>query len=138
MKNIEKYWDTLELFAKMMKIKVTIKLSGDDGYWNPNRREIVIDPDMKPEFALAVFLHELGHAFDGMKPATKKERRAEEVAYGRVYDFRHNKKQKAIVIACEQRAWDNGKLIANLLRIPLGRWFKKTERDCMKWYRKEF
>lgn len=145
MKNYNLYFNKLLEFAKVCNVSVYLENGGslkeDDSYvdlgqFDP-RRKIISLNSRNPESAqIATFLHELGHFYDHMKDPKFSNSRKLNKAY---IDSSSQKpitlQEKKRLIECERRAWNYGKVIAKILGIPLGKWFKKERSGGMSFYR---
>lgn len=131
--NFTKYLTLLKLYCKSTKVKL-IKHSGETFYL-AGTRIIKYNCDLSEAETISSILHELGHIMDefSLKP-TKRYRLI--AAYNKVYTSKVTKAQKEIVILAEKKAWANGRVIAKLLGIPLGRWYPTYMKKCLRSYQR--
>lgn len=134
LKNYHLYLDKLERYAEGIQITVVRKEENGEGVYIPTKRLIRLDPDLEQVEEIATFLHELGHAIDDHFINDKVNPKLER-AYRTVYHGKPTSKQVSAVVECEQRAWDNGRKIARILRIPLGVWYTDEEKRCIALYK---
>lgn len=127
------YIRRLELFSKALGVKVEYAPEDGEGSFSPATRKIRIDPELSEAEEIATFLHELGHAVDDMLIDDKVYALIDK-AYTIVYDKKVSKKQQALVVNCEKRAWQYGRSIAKQLKIRLGKWYTAIEVDCLRRY----
>jgi hypothetical protein len=130
LKHYDTYLQSLELYAEASGLTVEYGEMDSPGVYVPSRRKIRIDPDLSQSKEIAVFLHELGHSIDPSITAKATEKKLD----GAHYANKASKRQSALVLACEERAWANARDIAKKLRIPLGKWFDNEETDCLNGY----
>lgn len=134
LKNHGVYLQKLKLYAKACEVKIVYREDPELGGYCPTRRMVFLDPDLDESTEVAILLHELGHQLDdalhlpGQVHATSR-------AYLASYRSKPTRKQKALVLACERRAWRNGRAIAKRLRIPLGKWFESERERALSGYR---
>lgn len=134
LKHYDHYRDLLEAFAQSLGITVTYDDSDGEGAYVPSRNKIKLDPDMSEAREIAVFLHELGHVLDDTtidySPTGELD-----AAYRAIYTKRYSKKQHAIVLRCEKRAWKYGRALAKKLKIRLGKWYDTVEKENLHTYK---
>lgn len=128
------YRDRIEQYAAACGIKIKYDNKDGEGSYEPHKRLIRIDPNLSDSCEIAVLLHELGHCLDN-NLLTKKIDKKLSKAYTAVYRARETKKQLAIVVRCEIRAWKYARAIAKKLRIPLGKWFDDIQKYCIYDYK---
>lgn len=140
LKKYEQYRSRLLMYAKALNIKIEYTTNIDsDGVYIPLRKLIKIDSDIGESEEIAALLHELGHVDDDSLTATvqgSKKFKALNKAYTKVYKNKHSKKQSAMVLRCERRAWKYGRALAKKLRIKLGRWYDLYMQQCIQDYKK--
>lgn len=129
----DEYLKRLETFAKALGIKIEYAPEDGEGSFSPAHKKIRIDPDLGPSDEVATILHELGHAVDDMLIDDKVYALLDQ-AYSLVYEDKVSKKQQALVMNCEKRAWQYGRSIAKQLKIRLGKWYTSVERECLRRY----
>lgn len=135
LKHYEEWLDRIEKYTKASGIKIE-RTSSEEGVYIPTRNKICISPDLSESYEIAVLLHELGHAFD-IGIVDKKINNKVELAYGAVYSGgKCTPGQLKLVLACEERAWDTGKVIAKNLRIKLGKWYDDARDRNIRGYKK--
>jgi hypothetical protein len=148
MKNYEAYFNKLLDFARVCNLRVYMERSGknyslketdeaiDLGEFDPRKRTVSINSNIPPSTQIAVFLHELGHFYDHMKDPKFAQSKKLLRGYTKyIYSEPVTPEEKKRIVECERRAWANGAVIAKLLGIPLGRWYKKERTDGMAFYR---
>jgi len=135
MKNYGLYLKKLLRFALALGITVSRRpLQEHEGWYEPKSHSIVMDDDLDDEDTIAILLHELGHAVDEYR-IERLNQPIRMKAYGAVYDDTATKLQTKMVLEDEKVAWKIGRLIAKQLKIPLGKWYKRNERDGMWVYK---
>lgn len=138
LKHTEAYFKRLHTFASAMGIIVISDIDVDgEGQWIPTRNKIKIDQDLADSQLIATFLHELGHALDDITFNDPKHEERLGKAYYAVYQNTAKKTQTKLVVECEKRAWQKGRIIAKKLRIKLGKWYDEEEADCLAAYKKK-
>lgn len=131
-KHFEAYQDRLKYFAKALGLKIRhADLHGEDGLYIPSRNMIKVDSDSSESRELAVTLHELGHCID-FELTNNSGSDSLEKAYDAHNAGTATSHQLGLVMACERRAWANGKLIARRLKIRLGSWYEEIAKECLK------
>lgn len=126
LKHYDKYLNKLTVFANSLGYYVVYRLEESDGLFVPSNRRIVLDKELSEANTVAVFLHELGHAFQHYFKHIKK---AEYARLERAYTAkRPTKAQEKLTLAYEKEAWEIGKLIAAVLKIKLGTWYDEIAR----------
>lgn len=135
LKHYEDYCSRLRNYAAANGIAVLYKDFSVEGQWDPRTNTVTIDNDQSQSSEIASFLHELGHSTDDLisKPSQYDSKIFK--AYNSIYANKGTKKQKALVLEVEQRAWKNGRDIAARLKIRLGKWYDQAEAHCLKTYR---
>lgn len=134
LKNYDQYWGRITAYAKASGIAIELKPEDSDGCYIPSRSKIRVDNTLSEAHTIAVLLHELGHAFD-IGIANKKLDAKTEKAYEAVLRGKYTPAQKDLFMACEERAWDGGVVIAKNLKIRLGKWFTDSRNKCIKSHR---
>lgn len=135
LKNYAVYLQKLLLYSEAMGLRVFSKTDPGDGSFDHNNNSITIDPDLAESSEIATLLHELGHAFDYHLLNDKISPKIW-AAYDKVYSEAHNDTELQTVIDAEIRAWENGKVIAKRLKIPLGKWYAYERKTALTNYRK--
>lgn len=129
LKNYSLYLSKLTHYATSLGLKITIKPYIDDGAYIPTRNEIVADNTSSQSKRIAVLLHEFGHHLDLYLSSHTYD------AIDEAYSAKKPSKiQRKLIIECEKIAWSKGRTIAKMLKIPLGKWFDETEKDCLSTY----
>lgn len=136
LKNYKKYLEKLEIYSKAVNLKLKYGTVDGGGVYLASRSVIKIDDDLEEDETIATILHELGHALDDQL-VTNPTAHFLYYAYKAVYANEHTKKQLKKVVECEIRAWNYGRVIARLLKIPLGTWYDLQQKECVAHYRKE-
>lgn len=136
LKHYNRYIKKLTMLSNLLGLEVIFRTVDCDGYFSSAKSVIVIDPAMGQSNTVAVFLHELGHAFQfyfGSHHAGNKLERA------------YNKSRKVVtehdlqlIVSYEAEAWDYGADIAKALNIKTGKWFPATKRIYLDYYRKNY
>lgn len=138
LKNYQKYLNKILRLAKDFRLKVVItKGTTDDGIFIPLDRAIIVRKGLSNSFTISVLLHELGHfLYDEQIP--RKLAHKVDTAY-KSMDRREyiTENQADVILDCEKRAWRNGKVIANILNIPLGVWFTSAKNHSLATYRRD-
>ena len=138
LKNFDKYLQKLELYAKAIKVKLVSRdLDGCGGSYAPWNRMLKVDHDIEGSSLIATILHELGHEMDDSLREDLDKKMYSKImsCYVAVYSDKHTEEQLALVIECESRAWDYGKVIAKKLKIPLGKWYTNEAKECVAAYK---
>lgn len=133
LKNFDLYIQKINLMVEASGLKVTYKELGTDAEYVPTRRGINVDNDLPQSNEVAALLHELGHHSDDSLLDSKYCAKLSK-AYRAVYTSTPSVKQLALVLECENRAWNYAVGIAKQLKIPLGRWFYSYKELCIKDY----
>jgi hypothetical protein len=134
-KNYDKYRTRIETFASAIGFSIIRNPNEDsDGSYSPSLKRVSIDPDNTPVYEIAILLHEFGHVIDDMASPDSLRRKVM-AAYTVIYDGAPTPAQKALVLACERRAWRCGAALASKLRIPLGKWYPHIQKEMLKGYR---
>lgn len=135
LKNHDRYLQRLEQYAEASGLAIKYADEPCEGAFIPSRNYIRIDPSLADAAEIATILHELGHSIDDtlVNPETCQKL---EAAYRQVYGKKCTKRQSALVIECEERAWKFGRALAKKLRIPLGKWYDKQEKEALEAYRR--
>jgi hypothetical protein len=138
LKHLDSYLERLHNFARAMGITVisNVDVIGQ-GEWLPSKNRIKIDQGLLDSELIATFLHELGHALDDISTSSTKLDLRLAKAYYAVYNKISRKSQLQLVLNCEKRAWQKGRIIAKNLKIRLGKWYDEEEADCLSDYRKK-
>lgn len=136
LKHYTKYLDILLIYAKAIGIKMDFSAYNGNGAWMVAARKIKIDPDMSESEEIATILHELGHVMDDTFQMSKSPNEVID-AYSCIYTGTYTKKQKRLVIKAERLAWANGRKIAKLLKIRLGKWYTDVQRTSINAYKKD-
>jgi len=136
LKRYQDYKSRLKFYARAVNIKITYITAEDESAYLPTQRKICLERDLPESVEIAVLLHELGHSLDDalVNKTTMNEINA---AYHAVYSDKANKIHKYTVIETEKRAWQFGKVIARICRIPIGNWYYKAKRSCLRAYTKD-
>ena len=132
--NHDIYMEKLSLYAEACEITIEYRDIDGDAAYIPSRRVIKLDKDMPESTEVAALAHELGHCNDDALQDDVLWKKIDK-AYQVFYKGSANKKQKILVLECEQRAWDHAKGICKKLRIPLGKWFTEEEKDSLDSYK---
>lgn len=132
LKNYLKYLKKIEDFAKGSHIRIFWKESAEDSFQHRGAF-IIVDSTLSEADEIATLLHELGHGIDASFILKESEKLF--WAYTNVYEETGTTKQSKLVYEAEKRAWDNGRLIAKRLKIPLGKWYSKAEKESLKSYK---
>lgn len=83
---------------------------------------------------VASILHELGHFLDFLVMTAEQIRKVDK-SYAIHHKAKKSTYHRNIVCQYEKRAWDNGRAIAGILKIRLGRWYDEVEAECLKSYK---
>ena len=95
-----------------------------------------MDDSLSQTDEIATLLHEIGHALSDLFDTPDADIKAINNAYGMIYtQEKVSDKNMSIVLATEQRAWDNGRELAKRLKIKLGKWYSDVEKACLKEYK---
>lgn len=133
--NYSIYHKKLVRFIHSLGVKLIEKDDAeDDGMYIPLRKTIRIAGELGPAEEIAVLLHEVGHVLDeivGFKLHTA----SLEKAYAAIYTGKFTEHQRKLVLRTEKRAWVNARELARYLKIPLGKWFSDTQKQCLNDYR---
>lgn len=135
LKHYDKYLDILQIYAKVIGIKIQFTNYEQDGCWIPSARKVKIDPNMSQMDEISTILHELGHAIDDAFEMSGGQGPLDE-AYIAMYAEKATKPQKKLVIKAERKAWENGRVIAKLLGIRLGKWYTDIAKQAIDDYKK--
>lgn len=122
LKHYKKYLKSLVKFANAIGLKVEFKPEAGDGVYLASYRKIRIDDDMTQAETISTLLHEIGHALDDFVSGDLGDIKVHK-AYHAMYYGKPTKKQRAHVVRCEKKAWDNGVSVALHLKIRLGAWY---------------
>lgn len=134
LKNYKKYMKDLTKYADAINVTITYKDYPDQGVYNPRGRSITIDSNMSEADEISTILHELGHCID-MDFMSKKEEKVFDRAYGRIYTTNYTKSDYKEVLRREKKAWHVGRIIAKILRIPLGAWYTEGQDEALASYK---
>jgi len=135
MKKYDLYISRLLAFAKALGISVTWKRLGSyEAYYRPDNNSITIDDELDPESEIASMLHELGHAVDEYRVERLNQEDVSR-AYTAWYEGRDTRSQRKKVLAEERAAWRIGRIIAKNLKISLGKWYAKEQKESLAVYR---
>ena len=134
LKNAETYRNKLAAYAKSVGIKIKRKSMDVEGVYVPYTGVIWVDQDLEDVEEIATLLHELGHAWDDALTSMSSSARLQN-AYDKIYTPHYTKHQVFLVLECEKRAWKYAKVIAKMLKIPLGKWFTKLHKEYINSYR---
>lgn len=137
-KSYKIYKRRIHKLAKLTNLKISYcppnPKHWDDGYYFKRKVVIYKHHWNVGGYQIAVLLHELGHFFDEQNPRSNSSKQEE--AYTRYLEDKPlNKEQHRLVVNCERRAWDEAIVIAKLLKIPLGAWFKKARKAGLNFYK---
>lgn len=138
LKNFKIYLKAIEKQAKLFGVKIKIVPDGSgNGYFDPNRRLIMVDASLPESLIISTLLHELGHFQDAQKRPKVWESAHHYYGYDRLHrEFNKlAENQKKIVWDCELEAWRQARGIARGLKIPLGKWFINDEKKSLNSYR---
>lgn len=134
LKHFDAHKRKLKRYAKAIGIKLKYRKLDTEGVYGWKSRSIWIDVDLENSEEISALLHELGHAMDddltNFKSMFKLNR-----AYDAIYSPGYTQHQLELVLACEKRAWKYGKIIAKMLKIPLGKWYTSFARESLQSYR---
>lgn len=136
LKHYTKYLDILLIYAKAMDIRIDFSPYNGNGAWMVAARKIKIDSEMSEAEEIATILHELGHVLDDAFQMSKSPNEVTD-AYTCIYTGKYTKKQKRLVIKAERLAWANGRKIAKLLKIRLGKWYTDVQKSSINAYKKD-
>lgn len=136
LKHFEVYSQRLRNYAAANGIAVLYKEHGVEGEWDPRTATVTLDNDQSQSAEIACFLHELGHSLDDLLSKPEVYDTKVWKAYDAMYANKATKKQRALVLQIEERAWKNGRDIAARLKIRLGKWYAQAETACLESYRK--
>lgn len=134
LKNHSRYLEKINAYAEAVGVNIEYSHIDSEGSFSPSRRRININPDLSDSEEIAVLLHEFGHFLDDSILHLKPDHELN-IAYGRVYQGDPTAHQSALVLECEKRAWEYGKVVAKKLRIPLGKWYVECRQYCLKEYK---
>lgn len=133
LKHYNLYMTKLIAFANCLGLKVIIRATEEDGFFSAKRNCIVVDEELSQANKVAVILHELGHAvqhyFGSELSWTKVS-----TAYSKTNTNITHKQVKTLV-QYETEAWNIGFIIADILRIPKGKWLHSTKKYYVDHYR---
>lgn len=135
LKHYTEYLDLLLIYAKVNGVSIDFSAKNEECVWIPSSRKIKIDPDMSEAEEIASLLHELGHVIDDAFEMSKSYNELHE-AYLCIYTNKFTKKQKRLVLKAERLAWANGRKIAKLLKIRLGKWYTDVQKISINSYKK--
>jgi hypothetical protein len=135
LKHYKTYLQRLHLFSKAIGVKIVIVENDDDGVWLPWTRTVKINDDLSQAAEIATILHELGHALDDILTPSARSASKMYKAYRAIYRNKYTKKQLALVLQAEKKAWRYGRDIADRLGIRLGKWYDKEEIESIKAYK---
>ena len=132
LKNYQKYLNKLLDQSAMWEVTVySASLKAALGEYVSGKRVINLDENMDESEEIAVLLHELGHFMDDMEYPKLNSEKILLAAYGDIYAKEENvvlsRKARDLVVECERRAWEKGRVVAKKLKIPLGSWYDKEE-----------
>ncbi len=134
LRNYDRYFLILENYARANGVTIEYRDEPGSGAWVPSRRKIVLDPGLSQSFEIAVLLHELGHLLDDTLFDKKREAKLDK-AYGADHGGSATASQRALILLCEERAWNFGRGVAKKLRIRLGKWYDKAVAESLQSYR---
>lgn len=130
----------LKIFHYCKLTNVTLETSNKfefNGEYSRMHRKITVSNDLDESEWLATVLHELGHYWDSFDYPKFYESVTVNNAYHAISKNRPlTAKQKRAVLKCEVSAWKHGHTIAQLLRIPLGKWYRKEAKKSLSTYSK--
>jgi len=121
--------------SKALGIKVAFIHYPGNGAWHPAVNKISVDRDLEGTELVSTILHELGHVVDDLANRSDREWRKLDKAYSKVYKNKASTKQLRLVLKHERRAWTFGREIARLLKIKLGKWYDRDEKDSIADYK---
>jgi len=135
--------DAYTAYAKVLKyaqgvgIRVVHKDDSDDGdgVYMQSRSKIVIDSENHIHIMLYALLHELGHHLSDQFYERRVGSELDK-AYKRCYtNKKMSRLHQNLVVACERRAWDHGEIIAKMLKIKLGKAYKRYRYENLRTYK---
>lgn len=145
MKNFNLYFNKLLEFSKVCNVSVFLEngvsLKETDssielGEFDPRRRTISLNSGISERAQIATFLHELGHFYDHIKdPKFSNSKKLIRAYSCYISEIPVSAEDKRRIIECERRAWNYGRVIAKILKIPTGRWYEKERKEGMSFYR---
>lgn len=136
LKLYDEYLQRLELYAKASNILLVLAPEDSDGAYIPSRNMIRVDPDLTDSHQIAVILHELGHSLDDRLVDKKFASRVDRV-YSSYYAGKIKGTQLEFLLDTERRAWEYGRAIAKITKIPLGQWYDAAKDYCLRTYHED-
>lgn len=133
LKNYHKYLNILLDYAKLCKVTIWTKSLKNEytGEFVPSGRFINLSDDLDDSEEIATILHELGHFYDQQADEDFNNNFQLNRAYNRMHRLgdkaTFTKKEKQMILECEARAWNHGRVIAKKFKIPLGSWYDAEE-----------
>ncbi len=134
LKNYLIYLKKIETYAKASGIRIYWRDSAED-LFNHRGSFVVIDSTLSETDEIATLLHEIGHGLDPSFILQTSQTLFD--AYDASYSRKSNNVQDDMVYEAEVRAWNNGRVLAKLLKIPLGKWYSKVEEESLKTYKEK-
>lgn len=134
LKRYSDFIDKITAYAEAVGIKIEYSQRDAEGSYTPSRRVVNVNPDLTDSEEIAVLLHEFGHFLDNTLLDLDGDHPLE-IAYRNTYKGTASLLESILVIECENRAWDYGRVIAKKLRIPLGKWYDEVREECLEGYK---
>lgn len=137
LKNHDSYFNKILDYANSIGVTIYFYKDLDSAHYESHGKKVYIDPKYKNSDLIAYLLHEIGHFEDDLYTSSK--------TVEKLYVLADKKSDKGIplsdkeyncIIQCEKNAWYHGAIIARKLKIPLGKWYKKIEKESLLTYQK--
>jgi hypothetical protein len=137
LKHYDRIIQSLEQYAKAIKLKIIRRSENSEGTYVPLRKIIYLDKDLDESEEVAVLLHELGHAHDLAMLGHKEFMRTIDPAFDAANAGNATTEDMYIILCCESRAWEYGEALAKTLGIRLGKWFHNYKQECLDAHRND-
>lgn len=138
LRNYDLYLKKIKAYCKSVELEIQfVEVFEGEGEYRPNRRKVIIaTKDFSESQILSTLLHEIGHFEDDLRNPKRFSQKYHYWGYEWINQERNlTLNQKEAVLRAELSAWKNARALALKLRIPLGKWFKKDERESLNTYR---